>query len=86
MVLASGLLTIHLLQKLHQSVFVHVYSSSTQGPLDFLAPYLYAGGVSLTLLAQAPPLQGATGEFRSWFHVPHIAKCALNYVPWGCIL
>ncbi|XP_064613893.1 polyprenol reductase-like [Liolophura sinensis] len=64
-VLASGLLTIHLIQKLDQSVFVHVYSSSTQGPLDFLAPYLYAAGVSLTLFAQAPALHGTT---EPWFH------------------
>ncbi|XP_052797760.1 polyprenol reductase-like [Mya arenaria] len=74
-----SLLFTHTLLRWYQSVYINVFSSScTVGLLDWLAPNLYTLLAGLTLVSDAPPLEGkGFGWFNtstlSWRHAVGVA-------------
>ncbi|XP_052224452.1 polyprenol reductase-like [Dreissena polymorpha] len=78
-----SLLFSHTLLRWYSSVYVNVFSSScTQDLLDWLAPHLYTVMAGLTLVSDAPPLDGkGFGWFStsvlSWRHAAGVALFAV---------
>lgn len=65
-IVGSSLLFTHTLFRWYQSVYINVFSTTTtQDLLDWLAPHIYSLCAGLTILSEAPALDG-TG--RGWFH------------------
>lgn len=59
-ILGSSLLFTHTLFRWYQSVYVNVFSTkTTQGILDWLAPHLYTVCAGVTILSEAPALDGS---------------------------
>lgn len=65
-VVGSSLLFTHTLFRLYQSIYINVFSTTTTlGLLDWLAPHIYTLCAGLTVLSEAPALDGSG---RGWFH------------------
>lgn len=64
--LGSTLLFTHTVYRLYQSVYINVFSNrTTQDLLDWLAPHLYTFLAGVTILSEAPHLDGRS--ISDWF-------------------
>ncbi|KAL4222652.1 Steroid 5 alpha-reductase 3 [Mactra antiquata] len=78
--IGSTLLFAHTQIRWYQSVYINILSAqTTQGFLDWLAPHLYTICAGITLLSEAPALDGSGRGWFDWssFSWRHIAGVAL---------
>lgn len=56
----TNILLTHTMLRWYQSVYINVFSStSTVGLLDWAAPYIYTLFAGLTIISEAPALDGS---------------------------